>query len=104
MPADQMLGEPGAGFKYAQVRLSPARLSHCMRWLGACIRSQEIATDYANRRRAFGKTLIEHEGVGFMLADNMIELKQVELMIDWCADVLDTRRPGHRRKLYGEGG
>jgi acyl-CoA dehydrogenase len=90
VPADQMLGEPGAGFKYAQVRLSPARLSHCMRWLGACIRSHEIATDYANRRRAFGKTLIEHEGVGFMLAENMIELKQAELMIDWCADVLDT--------------
>jgi hypothetical protein len=35
VPADQMLGESGEGFKYAQVRLSPARLSHCMRWLGA---------------------------------------------------------------------
>lgn len=90
VPADQMLGKPGEGFKYAQVRLSPARLSHCMRWLGACIRSHEIATDYANRRHAFGKTLIEHEGVGFMLAENMIELKQAELMIDWCAGVLDT--------------
>ncbi len=88
--ADQMLGEAGEGFKYAQVRLSPARLSHCMRWLGACIRAHEIATDYANRREAFGKVLIEHEGVGFMLAENMIELKQCELMIDWCADVLDS--------------
>ncbi len=90
LPADQMLGEAGEGFKYAQVRLSPARLSHCMRWLGACIRAQEIATDYANRREAFGKVLIEHEGVGFMLAENMIDLKQCELMIDWCAGVLDT--------------
>ena len=90
VPADQMLGQPGEGFKYAQVRLSPARLSHCMRWLGACIRAHEIATDYANRREAFGKVLIEHEGVGFMLAENMIELKQAELMIDWCAGVLDT--------------
>jgi len=87
--ADQMLGQAGEGFRYAQIRLSPARLSHCMRWLGACIRANEIATDYANRRQAFGKTLIDHEGVGFMLADNLIDLKQAELMIDWCAGVLD---------------
>lgn len=90
IPADQMLGNAGEGFKYAQVRLSPARLSHCMRWLGGCIRAQEIATDYVNRRMAFGKQLIDHEGVGFMLAENMIDLKQCELMIDWCASVLDT--------------
>jgi acyl-CoA dehydrogenase len=90
VPADQMLGESGEGFKYAQIRLSPARLSHCMRWLGACLRANEIATDYANRRQAFGKVLIDHEGVGFMLAENLIDLKQSELMIDWCAAVLDT--------------
>ena len=90
VPADQMLGQAGEGFKYAQIRLSPARLSHCMRWLGACIRAHEIATDYANRREAFGKVLIEHEGVGFMLAENMIDLKQCELMVDWCAGVLDS--------------
>jgi acyl-CoA dehydrogenase len=88
--ADQMLGAPGDGFKLAQVRLAPARLTHCMRWLGACTRANEIATDYANRRQAFGKPLIDHEGVGFMLAENLIDLKQAELMIDWCADVLDT--------------
>ena len=90
VPADQMLGEAGEGFKYAQIRLSPARLSHCMRWYGACVRANEIASDYANRRMAFGKPLIDHEGVGFMLAENLIDLKQAELMIDWCAGVLDT--------------
>lgn len=90
VPADQMLGEAGEGFKYAQVRLSPARLSHCMRWLGCCMRAHEIASDYACRRMAFGKPLIEHEGVGFMLAENLIDIKQAELMIDWCASVLDT--------------
>lgn len=89
IPADQMLGEAGEGFKYAQIRLSPARLSHCMRWHGACTRAHEIAVDYANRRMAFGKALIDHEGVGFMLAENLIDLKQAELMIDWCAGVLD---------------
>ncbi|MBO9725117.1 MAG: acyl-CoA dehydrogenase family protein [Novosphingobium sp.] len=90
VPAAQMLGDPGEGFKYAQVRLSPARLSHCMRWLGACIRAHEIAVDYACRREAFGKTLIDHEGVGFMIAENRILIQQCRLMIDWCAGVLDT--------------
>ncbi|MEC3909538.1 acyl-CoA dehydrogenase family protein [Sphingobium sp. CR2-8] len=89
VPADQMLGASGEGFKYAQVRLSPARLSHCMRWHGAATRAQEIATAYACKRQAFGKLLVDHEGVGFMLAENLIDLKQAELTIDWCADVLD---------------
>jgi acyl-CoA dehydrogenase len=90
----QILGESGEGFKYAQVRLSPARLTHCMRWLGACMRAQEIATDYAIRRHAFGRPLIDHEGVGYMLVDNRIDLKQSELMIDWCAGVLDAGASG----------
>jgi acyl-CoA dehydrogenase len=94
VPADQMLGEAGEGFRYAQIRLAPARLSHCMRWLGACMRAQEIATDYACRRHSFGKALIEHEGVGFMLAENRILIKQCEVMIDWCADVLDSGAQG----------
>jgi acyl-CoA dehydrogenase len=90
VPADQVLGEVGQGFQYAQTRLGPARLTHCSRWLGSCIRAQHIATDYAVRRTAFGKQLIDHEGVGFQLADNLIELKQCELMIDWAAGVLDS--------------
>lgn len=90
VPADQMLGASGEGFSYAQIRLSPARLSHCMRWRGLAIRAHEIAADYACRRQAFGKPLVDHEGVGFMLAENLIDLKQSELMIDWCASVLDT--------------
>ncbi|HVW68229.1 MAG TPA: acyl-CoA dehydrogenase family protein [Steroidobacteraceae bacterium] len=87
---DAVLGEVGAGFKYAQVRLSPARLTHCMRWLGACTRAQEIASEYAVKRQAFGRMLIDHEGTGYMLAENWIELKQCELLIDWCADELDS--------------
>src|ERR1700712_854589 len=89
VPDSHVLGEVHEGFKYAQVRLSPARLSHCMRWHGATTRAHEIATEYACTRRAFGKLLIDHEGVGFMLAENAIDLQQAELMIDWCAAVLD---------------
>ncbi|MBV8271683.1 MAG: acyl-CoA dehydrogenase [Cupriavidus sp.] len=89
VPQDQVLGEVHEGFRYAQVRLSPARLSHCMRWFGGAARADEIARDYATTRRAFGKLLIDHEGVGFMLAENLIDLQQAALMIDWCAGVLD---------------
>ncbi|SPA55621.1 acyl-CoA dehydrogenase family protein [Cupriavidus taiwanensis] len=89
VPASQVLGEINEGFRYAQVRLSPARLSHCMRWHGCATRAHEIATAYATTRKAFGKLLIDHEGVGFMLAENLIDLQQAALMIDWCAGVLD---------------
>jgi len=91
---DHVLGEIDEGFRYAQVRLAPARLSHCIRWLGSATRAQEIATAYATTRKSFGKLLIDHEGVGFMLADNAIELQQCALMIDWCAGVLDGGSPG----------
>ncbi|RYX93424.1 MAG: acyl-CoA dehydrogenase [Comamonadaceae bacterium] len=90
VPEENVLGTVDEGFTYAQVRLAPARLSHCMRWLGSVTRAQEIATAYATTRKAFGKLLIDHEGVGFMLAENMIELRQCALMIDWCASVLDA--------------
>ncbi len=72
VPESAVLGRVGQGFRYAQARLAPARLTHCMRWLGAARRAHDIATDYARRRTAFGKPLGEHEGVGFMLADNEI--------------------------------
>ncbi|MEJ6010817.1 acyl-CoA dehydrogenase family protein [Novosphingobium aquae] len=89
-----VLGEIGRGFEYAQVRLAPARLSHCMRWLGAAKRAHAIASDYACRRRAFGRLLIDHEGVGFQLADNVIDLRTCEQMIAWCADELDSGKRG----------
>jgi acyl-CoA dehydrogenase len=89
-----ILGGLDQGFRSAQIRLAPARLTHCMRWWGAASRAHDIACDYARTRKAFGKTLIEHEGVGFMLAENEIDLKQAELMIDWCAYVLDQGDAG----------
>jgi acyl-CoA dehydrogenase len=66
-----------------------------MRWHGLAARAHEIATAYACRREAFGKVLIDHEGVGFMLAENQIDLKQAELMIDWCAGILDAGGNGN---------
>lgn len=92
--ADQVLGEVGQGFRYAQVRLSPARLTHCMRWLGAARRAHDVATDYARKREAFGKPLGHHEGVGFMLADNEMDMHLARLTIWHCAWVLDQGHLG----------
>jgi alkylation response protein AidB-like acyl-CoA dehydrogenase len=89
VPAADVLGGPGEGFRYAQVRLSPARLTHCMRWLGAARRAHDVASAYARERQAFGKALGEHEGVGFMLADNEMDLHITRLAIWHCAWVLD---------------
>ena len=93
VPAQDVLGEVGKGFRYAQVRLAPARLTHCMRWLGQARRAHDIALDYARRRTAFGKPLAEHEGVGFMLADNDMDLQTARLHIWHTAWMLDQ---GHR--------
>ena len=89
VPATQVLGELGKGFRYAQVRLAPARLTHCMRWLGQARRAHDIATEYARNRQAFGKPLGKHEGVGFMLADNDMDLQTARLHIWHTAAVLD---------------
>jgi len=89
IPAEDVLGEPGKGFRYAQVRLAPARLTHCMRWLGQARRAHDAAVAYAARRQAFGKPLAEHEGVGFMLADNDIDLHTARLHIWHTAWLLD---------------
>ena len=96
VPADDVLGEIGKGFRYAQVRLAPARLTHCMRWLGQARRAHDVATAYARKRKAFGKPLGEHEGVGFQLADNEIELHSARLNIWHTAWVLDQ---GHKGSL-----
>src|SRR3954470_20134235 len=89
VPESAVLGRVGEGFRYAQARLAPARLTHCMRWLAPPRRAHDIATDYARRRTAFGKPLGEHEGVGFMLADNEMDLHTSRLTIWHTAWLLD---------------
>ena len=89
IPAADVLGEPGKGFQYAQVRLAPARLTHCMRWLGAAQRAHDIAAEYASKRDVFGRKLVDHEGVGFMLVDNEIDLRQARLAIWQTAWLID---------------
>jgi acyl-CoA dehydrogenase len=94
IPAADILGAAGEGFRYAQVRLSPARLTHCMRWLGQARRAHDVAVRYAAQRQAFGKSLGQHEGVGFQLADNEMDLHVTRLSIWHCAWVLDQGHLG----------
>jgi acyl-CoA dehydrogenase len=89
VPESDVLGEIGKGFRYAQVRLAPARLTHCMRWLGQARRVHDEAVAYASRRQAFGKALADHEGVGFKLADNDMDLMTARLHIWHTAWLLD---------------
>jgi acyl-CoA dehydrogenase len=89
VPATDILGEVGKGFRYAQIRLAPARLTHCMRWLGQARRAQDVALAYVRERQAFGKPLVEHEGVGFQLADNDMDLMTTRLHIFHTAWLLD---------------
>lgn len=94
VPASDVLGEPGQGLRYAQVRLAPARLTHCMRWLGQARRAHDVAAAYARQRTAFGQPLVAHEGVGFMLADNEMDLHTARLTIWHCAWLLDQGHKG----------
>lgn len=94
VPEEDVLGREGEGFRYAQVRLAPARLTHCMRWLGAAQRAHDVATAYARQRRAFGRALIDHEGVGFQLADNELDLHSCRLVVAHTAWVLDQGGKG----------
>jgi acyl-CoA dehydrogenase len=94
LPASAVLGEVGQALRYAQLRLAPARLTHCMRWLGAAARAQSIAIEHARTRTGFGRPLGEHQGVSFMLADNEIALQQCRLAIWWACWTLDTGAKG----------
>jgi len=81
VPDDAVLGEPGQGFRYAQVRLAPARLTHCMRWLGAARRAHEIALARSVSRSVFGAPLAEHGMAQQMIADNEIEIAAARALL-----------------------
>ena len=95
LPVSAVLGEVGqALYATPSCGLAPARLTHCMRWLGAASRAQSIAIEHARTRTGFGKPIGEHQGVGFMIADNEIALQQCRLAIWWACWALDTGAKG----------
>lgn len=92
---DVLLGE-GQGMKVTQIRLGPARLTHCMRWLGLAKRCVEIATEYADKRHGFGVRLADRESVQLMLGGLAMKIEIGRLLVMKAAWELD--RGGFARK------
>lgn len=93
VPDEQVLGEVDKGFDYAQVRLGPARMTHCMRWLGVARRAQDIALRRAASRSAFGRPLAELGMVQQMLADSEIDIEASRALLWRACWELDQGRP-----------
>ncbi len=94
VPADSVLGAVDHGFEHAQVRLAPARLTHCMRWLGVARRAQEIAIGYAAERPALGGVLGDLGMVQQLIADSEIDIVTSRALIRHTAEVLDSGARG----------
>ncbi|MFQ3623917.1 MAG: acyl-CoA dehydrogenase family protein [Acetobacteraceae bacterium] len=89
IPDSQRLLGVGDGLKVTQIRLGPARLTHCMRWLGMARRALEIATAHVATRRSFGQTLIDRESVQGLLGQAAMEIEMGRLLTMKAAWALD---------------
>jgi acyl-CoA dehydrogenase len=87
---DCVLGAVDEGFRYAQVRLAPARLTHCMRWIGLASRGLDIAIDRAVTRELFGSRLADLGMAQRLIADCVIDLETSRALIMRAAWLLDT--------------
>ena len=92
VPDEAVLGEVDQGFRYAQVRLGPARMTHCMRWLGIARRAQDIAVARAAERRLFGSRLGDLGMAQQMIADNEIDIAAARGLILQACWELDQGR------------
>lgn len=85
----QILAGRGRGLKVTQTRLGPARLTHCMRWLGLAKRSVEIATAYAAEREGFGVRLADRESIQLMLGELGMQIEIGRLLVMKAAWAID---------------
>jgi acyl-CoA dehydrogenase len=95
IPAENVLLKEGDGLRITQIRLGPARLTHCMRWLGFAKRCMEIAQEYVERREGFGVKLADRESVQIKLGDiaHQIEIGRLLTMhAAWKLDQGDRAR------------
>jgi alkylation response protein AidB-like acyl-CoA dehydrogenase len=88
-----MLGEEGAGYRIALANLEGGRLGVAAQALGMARSAYEIALGYARERRTFGKRIIDHQAIGFRLADMATGLQAAELMILHAARLRDAGQP-----------
>ncbi|WP_269933002.1 acyl-CoA dehydrogenase family protein [Aminobacter sp. HY435] len=96
IPVENLLAGEGRGMKVTQVRLAPARLTHCMRWLGLSKRCVEIARAYAAERYGFGVRLADRESIQLKLGDLAMRIEIGRMLVMKAAWELD--RGGFARK------
>lgn len=96
IPVENLLVGEGRGLKVTQARLGPARLTHCMRWLGLSKRCMEIARAYAAERTGFGQRLADRESIQMMIGDMAMRIEIGRLLVMKAAWELD--RGGFARK------
>lgn len=94
VPLENLLGEEGAGFAAAQVRLGPARLHHCMRLLGTCEVLVELMMARAAERTVFGRKVLDYDATQTAIARSRIAIEQARLLVASTAEKLD--RHGHQ--------
>jgi acyl-CoA dehydrogenase len=95
IPEEDILLKVGDGLRVTQIRLGPARLTHCMRWLGFAKRCMEIAQEYVEKRDAFGSKLASREGIQIKLGEvaHQIEIGRLLTMhAAWKLDQGDRAR------------
>lgn len=89
VPDADVLGEVDEGYRYAQVRLGPARMTHVMRWLGTAVRCNDVAVDYVSGREGFGGRLGDLGMIQQMVADNEIDLAATRALLVKACHELD---------------
>ena len=89
IPDEDRLMDVGDGLKLTQIRLGPARLTHCMRWLGLARRALEIATEYVGKREGFGVKLADRESVQWLLGEAAMEIQIGRMLVMHAAWKLD---------------
>jgi acyl-CoA dehydrogenase len=90
VPAENVLGAENAGLSIAQQRLGPARLTHCMRFIGMADRALDIARTYMSERTAFGDPLTDKQSLRFDIADAEMRLHAARTMVRHAARTLTT--------------
>jgi acyl-CoA dehydrogenase len=98
VPATNLLGQEGDGFKIAQARLGPGRIHHCMRNIGVAERALELMCKRANTRWAHGSLLADKANVQQWIADSRIEIDATRLLVMNAAWKIDTVGKGQARQ------
>ncbi len=93
VPNDHILGGRGQGHRLGQVRLGPARLAHCMRWIGQVETALEMLIKRATTRFAHGSLLSEKQGIQWMVSESSMELYAAKLMVLHAAYLIEHEKP-----------